>query len=497
MEPKSQWYYEKHGKAEGPIGTIELIKKIQQGELTLLDLIFKEGDSQWMPAEDFKEIANLVKTTASQFKVDADWIVLRTVEVDGRDQYEQLGPFTIDHVLQLIDKGKIKFTDFVWRNGYENWVPLGRVDEFENPLESSVQVDLSIYEKPINENAVAEVKSVKAYRASQKIKGTDKDEERPQEADGEDLAKPKWSFSRSTKKQEDVVSEEHKQVKAERPPPPPAKEKKAAVISQEESQGRADKKEKNRDEQRATAQQRWQFVASAVVVFIFLMGGSLFFVYGKKALLKFQSRSKEITIETISVNEIKKAPPSVAKPIPTPQPVAAIAPQKPVAKVEPVKSVEKVIAEKPQALTKVDQKVSTDLAADPELSQMNEKQKSYFFNQERMFLFYSAQKGVKLVSEFDKMIKKPSKKKNQQKQQMASWRKQVQALLAQVRAESKGNHLFPDFHRRLLSVSIQLDERAKDLQAQLLNARGPSKASTLVEIQAEYKKLMVQARDLD
>lgn len=491
MESKSQWYYEKHGKAEGPIGTIELIKKIQQGELTLLDLIFKEGDSQWMPAEDFKEITNLVKTTASQFKVDADWIVLRTVEVDGRHHYEQLGPFTIDHVLQLIDKGKIKFTDFVWRTGYENWVPLGRVDEFENPLESSVQVDLSIYEKPLSENPVAEVKSFKNYKPAQKIKGADKEEERPEEAAGEDLAKPKWSFSRSVKKQDEVT--EVKRSPRSEPPPLPVKEEKTSIPSEDTD---------SRIEKRQVAQQRWQFVASVVVVFIFLLGGSLFFVFGKKALVKLQARDQQIVIETISVNNVEKERPRPLPskaPAPTPPPpvAAAVIAQKPVEGAEAQKKVPDVVTEKPLPISKTVEKPKSDSADEMELSRMNEKQKSFFFNQERLFLFYSAQKGAKLIAEFDKMIKKPSKKKNQKKTQIAVWRKQVQGLLSQVRTESKAEHLYPDLHRRLLVASVQLDERARDLQSQLLNARGPSKASTLQEIEVEYKKLMTQARDLD
>jgi hypothetical protein len=409
--------------------------------------------------------------------VDADWIVLRTVEVDGRNHYEQLGPFTIDHVLQLIDKGKIKFTDFVWRTGYENWVPLGRVDEFENPLESSVQVDLSIYEKPLSENPVAEVKSFKNYKPAQKIKGTDKDEERPQEAAGEDLAKPKWSFARSTKKQEEVV-EPKSAPKAEGPPPLPVKKEKSSASS-EDTESRAKKRE--------VAQQRWQFVASAVVVFIFLLGGSLFLVFGKKAFFKLQARDKGIVIETISVNKVEKERPRATPskvPAPPPPPVAAA--------IVPEKSVGAT-----QTQNKVVEKQKNDSTDDMQLSRMNEKQKAFFFNQERLFLFYSAQKGVKLVGELDKIIKKPSKKKNQRNVQMAAWRKQVQGLLSQVRTESKAEHLFPDLHQRLLAVSVQLDERARDLQTQLLTARGPSKASTLQEIEVEYKKLMVQARDLD
>lgn len=219
------WYYEDHGRAKGPIGTRELVNKIQKGEMTLMDLVFKEGQPQWLPAESFSEITELIGNISMQ--ESADWIVLKTVNVDGKNIHEQIGPFNAQQILDLLDKGKIRFNDYVWRTGYEKWVPLGRVDEFEKPLKSSVEVDRSLYTKPRhfdllqNDKKEAPLKKVKQVVVPV---NTLADEPIPEEAKGEDLAAPKWKVQTVTHRTETVESKPKKEevVVAAKTPPPPA-----------------------------------------------------------------------------------------------------------------------------------------------------------------------------------------------------------------------------------------------------------------------------------
>ena len=471
MESKSRWYYENHGKAEGPISTLELVKKIQDSELSLIDLVFKEGDGQWMPAEHFAEITSLIKTASTEFKVDADWVVLRTIEVDGRNQYDQIGPFTIEQVLQLIDKGKVKFTDFVWRNGYENWVPLGHLDKYENPLESSVRVDMSIYEKPKVDDLAAVPKPPKFFKAAQKIKPTPV-EEKPPEAVGEDLAKEKWH-----------VEAPPPTAKAVEPTPavvevkPSVEEPRRRRKDDNETSGskevqRDPKQDAIKKEQLAVAKQRWSSVASAVAVFIFLCGATLFVFFGQKAYRSHQARSLKMTFEpvaTVTQRERKKeAVPVKEEKAPQVKEAAVVAPPPPEAK-----------------------KVS-------EFAQMSTKQKAYFYNSERLFLFYNSQKVLKLIAEVDKILKPTKgKKKPSQKNQIEAWATKVQTLHQAVLAEGRGERMYPELYKRLSSVTQQLNERSQDLRSQILNGRGPSKEWTLQEISVEYKKLFKMAQDLD
>lgn len=190
----SLWYFEDHGRAQGPISTRDLIKKIQKGDLQLLDVVFKEGDDQWHPIEHFTEITDMLGSVT--VREEADWILLRALEVDGKQKYEQMGPFNIEQVLELVDKGKITFSDYVWRTGFEQWVPLGKVDQFDKPLPSSVEVDLSLYKMPRHQILDAPLDAppppapVKTYNPIKKT--VLKEEMPPPEAEDEDLAKPVW-----------------------------------------------------------------------------------------------------------------------------------------------------------------------------------------------------------------------------------------------------------------------------------------------------------------
>lgn len=489
MESKSQWYYENQGKAEGPISTLELVHKIREGELSLLDLIFKEGEGQWMPAEHFPEIKNLIKTTATQFKADSDWIVLRTVEVDGRDHFEQIGPFTIEQVLQLLDKGRIKFTDFVWRNGYENWVPLGHVDQFENPLESSVQVDLSIYEKPRQDDLNAKTALTKNYKPAEKIRTSPQPEAKPPEAKGEDLARAKWEIAPPAKTE--AVKE-----------PEVKKERRKSVVEAPAKTETVTEETENTDhrEQRAVARGRWQAVASLLVIVSFCTGAGLFFIYGQKVYRSFQKRPSEITFEPIAATK----PPPVAAVAPKPTAVSQVSASS-IAQASPIEkrsapAQESVVSSPSTGSVSPMEKVSEPKVvkfADLDFSQMTAKQKSYFLNKERLFLFYQAQKGTRLVADIYKIINKPDKKRKSLKDKVDSWLKQAQSLSSQVRMEAKDPHVYPDFFKRLVAATQQLDERGREIQSQLVNGRGPSKELTLKEIESEFKKIMNQARDLD
>jgi hypothetical protein len=472
MESKSRWYYENHGKAEGPISTLELVKKIQGGDLKLIDLVFKEGDGQWMPAEHFSEIKSLIKTASTEFSVDSDWVVLRTIEVDGRNQYDQIGPFTIEQVLQLIDKGKIKFTDFVWRNGYENWVPLGHLDKYENPLDSSIRVDMSIYEKPKIQELEDVPKPTKLFKSSQKTKSVSI-EEKPPEAQGEDLAKEKWHVEvPSRQKAKDAAPFSVVASEAEHSP-------RRRRNAEDENPSNSNL-EPTKKEQMAVAKQRWSTVASALAVFIFLSGSTLVIFFGHKAYLSHQARSLKMTEHRVS--DVKSVEPKLAAtPLPrktdvTPMPKSEKKTLEHVVSVAPLKEVKQVSL----------------------FAQMTTKQKSYFYNSERLFLFYNSQKGLQLIAEVEKLLKpSKSKQKTSPKKQIEAWATKVQVFHQAILAEGRNERLYPELFKRLSLAASQLSERSLDLQSQILNGRGPTKEWTLVEVGAEFKKLFKLAQDLD
>lgn len=182
------WYYENHGRAVGPISLEALIGKIKNHEIKLVDLVFKEGEPQWLPAQSYSEITELLGSVSLQRS--SEWIVLTSVNVDGQEVQKQIGPYNAGQILDLIDKGYVRFSDYVWRDGYDHWVPLGYVDQFEMPLKSSIEIDQSLYITPQRDLPVMDVpvKTVKKNVANAA------EEAKPLEATGVDLTLPSWAM---------------------------------------------------------------------------------------------------------------------------------------------------------------------------------------------------------------------------------------------------------------------------------------------------------------
>jgi hypothetical protein len=145
----SQWYLSKNGKAQGPLGEEKIISLIEEGEVGHLDLVFKAGDTEWLPISEVSEFNTYLKKNepAAKLAVDeAEWVLLKKTKGEKGSEYSQLGPFSKDQVLDLIERGEIRFKDFAWRQGLDAWVPIGEVSEFADPLPSTPKVDTDLYE---------------------------------------------------------------------------------------------------------------------------------------------------------------------------------------------------------------------------------------------------------------------------------------------------------------------------------------------------------------
>ncbi|MCJ8276643.1 MAG: DUF4339 domain-containing protein, partial [Bdellovibrionales bacterium] len=149
----SQWYLSKDGKAQGPLDEAAILQKISSGEVNHLDLVFQAGSSEWLPlseVEVFNEALKKeeeVRAKAKAAEAEAEWIVLKKIKGEKGSKYNQLGPFSKDQVLDLIERGEVKFKDFIWKQGYDSWVTIAQVEEFSEPLPSTPQVDPSLYDE--------------------------------------------------------------------------------------------------------------------------------------------------------------------------------------------------------------------------------------------------------------------------------------------------------------------------------------------------------------
>ncbi len=159
----SRWYYSTNGKAEGPVTPEVLIENLKSGRFTLVDLVFKEGDSAWKtfgeipafrdvyqapppavvvapvppapartaqsPSRPLSEFHEPEGGWPSDWRLSSSWIILRK-KSDGSG-YDQDGPFTAEHIIEMIASGKIDYSQYCWKPGYTRWFRIGNLPEFD------------------------------------------------------------------------------------------------------------------------------------------------------------------------------------------------------------------------------------------------------------------------------------------------------------------------------------------------------------------------------
>jgi hypothetical protein len=546
----SQWYYEDHGRARGPVSTMDLIKKIQKGDLNLLDLIFKEGDKQWHPLEHYTEVTDLIGSVT--VREESDWILLRTTEVDGKRRYEQLGPYNIDQVLELVDKGKATFNDHVWRTGFENWVSLGKVDKFDKPLLSSVTVDMSLYKMPRHEilDKVPPI-PVKTYNPVKKVK--QKEEAPPDDAKGPDLARPSWMEEPKAVITKVIVKPvERSEVKSAEPPP----EVKAVSLGAAEAlvekhtETRTETKNEIRKEvirktlpaevseltmdyktgvpsekvvdDDVTSEvvalpkaetiekmhRRWGSVGSYLGFGLVAGGIVLFGLWATKG-----SKEGSLAAREPIPDQMKERPAEVYRPNVLPPPMeetsedlkqkkAAETPKNAVP-VTPVVEIpkktkttvsadSKAIAKKSAA--KVDPTVETRRSG--ELAKLSFKQRAVYHHAERKFIFYTSQRAISVATNLSALYRNKSKSSSGWKSGFAAWQRSLRATMAGD-LKSSEERLYPDLYNRLRRSLVALESRAKDYNSRLVSGRGPTKELTVDDIISELKNINGKARALD
>lgn len=138
-----EWFLLNSGKVEGPFKAELLKEKLISGNYDSNLLACRQGDPHWKSLEEFKE---QIFADANPDESQKDWILLTDnmnlalmKEQDG--QYVQSGPYTTKEVKDLINSGQAKYSDFIWKTGFEKWMRINEVDiffEVPRQLESSL-----------------------------------------------------------------------------------------------------------------------------------------------------------------------------------------------------------------------------------------------------------------------------------------------------------------------------------------------------------------------
>lgn len=143
------WYVSRSGRAEGPFATEYVRALLTEGHLSGLDLVYREGDDQWLPAAHFKALSKTgVSTEEKKMRGprEADqggevagstplvsWIVLKP----HGGTYLQDGPYSTKQVIDGLRKGRFQYTQYIWRPGIEKWRRIGDLAEFDRRSDAS------------------------------------------------------------------------------------------------------------------------------------------------------------------------------------------------------------------------------------------------------------------------------------------------------------------------------------------------------------------------
>jgi hypothetical protein len=160
-----EWFLYKAGQVEGPISQLELLTKINTGEINDDELMCRKGDEQWKTLKDFRSQL-FVEKSPDEAPVIRDWILLiENLSVENGDvkqgQFVQNGPFTAEEVKELIQSGKAKYSDYIWKTGFSQWARINEVDEFFGKVSSNKEVpQVEFDEKELVAEAASELDPV-------------------------------------------------------------------------------------------------------------------------------------------------------------------------------------------------------------------------------------------------------------------------------------------------------------------------------------------------
>ncbi len=153
---QTAWYVSRRdkggeGEATGPFATDMVLAMIRAGELQPLDLVFREGETEWRPAATYHELkasnSKAASVTPSQPATPSlatasyaataqpragsgrsqSWIVLRP----HNSTYLQEGPFETEYIIEGLQQGKFQFSQYAWHVGMDQWMRIGDLREFD------------------------------------------------------------------------------------------------------------------------------------------------------------------------------------------------------------------------------------------------------------------------------------------------------------------------------------------------------------------------------
>lgn len=127
-----EWFLLNAGRVEGPFKSQELKDKMERNEIDAATFVCRQGDPHWKPLEELREE---ILTSAKPDEELKNWILLTenlelALSKEQEGQFVQSGPYTTLEIVDLLQAGQAKYSDFIWKSGFEKWVRINEVDEF-------------------------------------------------------------------------------------------------------------------------------------------------------------------------------------------------------------------------------------------------------------------------------------------------------------------------------------------------------------------------------
>ncbi len=490
----NQWYLSQNGQATGPFDQQTILEKIKKKEIGHLDLVFKVGTTDWLPLSRVSEFAQAfgLKEDASQDKQTPDWVLLKKVKTEKSSEFKQIGPFTVAQVIELIDQGEVRFSDFAWKKGYPTWAKISEVKEFEKPLPSSPNIDPTIYEKTNTGFEIETLTRQEKNKFKKDLAPFDSEATRvvntqPIPINSEDFV------TESKKENSDQSSDDIQLWSLDSPTKTPIRksshQKDESQLSQKKSGSTSDKdfvqkKKKKSKSNSSNSIQPWLLATTALVLstlflYLSLKPDESEIIYDPTVVSEIKDGDSKVSVavpnnvteETAALDEIKaqevesekeinlqrerqerlqaikdsmkkKAPQEEAEPSPESRQVAQVVSKKDKNEPTEKKEVSKSVKAKPAVEKKKDPvkkaakaKPAAKVTAVKKAEVVNtikgsKKDQSFYKHRERKALFYSSIRAETLAVDIEGQFKKLQKNKPAWNRYYGQWKKKVATSLA-------------------------------------------------------------------
>ncbi len=132
-----QYFYQDRGKTIGPIQIDDVKERIKDGRIKLFDLVYRDGEEAWRMALEHQALRAEFKSSTIASMKDRPWVCLQRKSQSELEFYTA-GPFTQEEVHESLLSGRVSYSDYAWKDGFQDWKRIGSLEEFNPRVRSSL-----------------------------------------------------------------------------------------------------------------------------------------------------------------------------------------------------------------------------------------------------------------------------------------------------------------------------------------------------------------------